>query len=296
MKNEMLYSSYNGDEPYILLKYGKTDHKLAVDIVNGLIGRQFRVSYSGGDTIAVEEANCLAERMLSSELIVFLISAEAQESLAFRNAIHFALSRKKQLFCIYLDDKPLSRGLALQLSGVPSAHLSDDQSADSLCQSIVTEAQFTQHLRGEDARALVDKNRAKKKTLLAIAAALAFLIVAAIGVAAYRIHYENTLPGQIERITQTEYLDLSGEDASLLTLLDGKRVRVLIARDMGLTDVDALRTVRCEELDLSQNPNISTLEPLLENHNLLVVTVSQDMCPAISRIGGRHSFRILIGE
>lgn len=296
MKNEMTYCSYDGNEPYILLKYGESDDKIATDIVNWLIEQQFRVNYSGRDTVAVEEANRLAERMLSAELIVFLISAEALESLAFRNTIHYALSREKKLFCIYLDNIPLSHGLALQLSGVPHAYLSEYISAEELCRSIVTNAPFTQRMRGEDAKVKADNNRSKKITFVVALVAMIALIAAGAGIAGYRTYYENSLPGQLERITETDYLDLSGENAALLEQLEGKAVHVLIARDMGLKDVDALETVRCEVLDLSQNPDINTLEPLLKNSSLQLVTVSQDMCPAIGRISGRHSFRIVIGE
>lgn len=296
MKNEMTYRSYCGEEPYILLKYWESDDKIATDIVNLLIEQQFRVSYSGRDAAAVEEADRLADRMLSAELIVFLISAEALESLAFRNAIHYALSQEKKLFCIYLDDIPLSHGLALQLSGVPGARFGEYNGADELCRSIVTNAPFTQCLRGEDAKVKADNNRSKKITFVVALVAMVALFAAGVGIAGYRTYYENTLPGQLERITETDYLDLSGENAALLEQLEGKTVHVLIARDMGLTDVDALETVRCEVLDLSQNPDVSTLEPLLKNSSLQLVTVSQDMYPAIGRISGRHSFRIVIGE
>lgn len=296
MKNKILYRSYCGDEPYILLKYGEPDEKIAVEIVNRLVKQMFRIHYSGRETIAIEDADRLAERMLSSELVVFLISAEALESLAFRNAVHYALNREKELFCIFLDDKPLAHGLALQLSGVPGVHLSEYKNPEDLCQSIVTGAPFTQRMRGEDAKVKADVNRSKKRMLMAAAGVMALLILVGAGVAAYRVHFENSLPGQIERITEADYLDLSGEDASLLERLDGKIVRVLIAQDMGLKDVEALATVRCEELDLSHNPKIGTLEPLLQNGSLRVVTVSQDMAPAVGMISGRHSFRVLIEE
>ncbi len=296
MKNEIIYRSYSGDEPYIFLKFGEADNKTAFEIVNALIGRQFRISYSGKDTATIEDTDRLAERMLLAELVVFLISAEALESLAFRNAIHYAQSCGKALFCIYLDDKPLLHGFALQLSGVPGVHLSGYQSAGDLCQSIVMDAPFTQQLRGEDAMVKVDINRAKKIGVTAAIIFAVLLVFTGIGVAGYRIHYENTLPGQIERLTQADYLDLSGEDASLLEKLDGKSIRVLIARDMELTDVEALSMVRCQELDLSQNPNINTLEPLLHNGSLQIVRVSQDMAPSIGRISGCHAFRIIIVE
>ncbi len=296
MMSEMMYRAYGGNEPFILLKYGEPDEKLATEIVNRLIERQFRVCYSGMDAVDIAEAEHLATRMLSAKLIIFLISVKATESSAFRSAINFALSRKKELFCILLDDEPLTHGLELQLKRTPKVHLSAYDSEEDLCQNVVTDAPFTQNLRGEDAKVKADQNRTKKKVLLASLIALAFLIIAGIGIAGYRIHYENSLSGQIERITATEYLDLSGEDATLLDQLEGKTVRVLIARNMGLTDVEALSAVQCEELDLSQNPKINTLEPLLSNESLQIVTVSQDMYPAINRISGRHAFRIVIGE
>lgn len=296
MKNEMMYASYCGNEPYILLKYGESNEKIAIDILNRFIERQFRMSYSGRDVIAISDASYLAERMLSSELVVFLISAEALESLAFRNSIHYALSRDKKLFCIYLDDVPLSHGFALQLSGVPNARLSTYDSVKDLCQDVATNILFTQRMRGQDAKVKADSNHKKKITFLVALIAMVLLIAAGIGVAGYRTHYENSLPGQIERITEIDFLDISGEDAALLELLEGKTVRHLVARDMELKDIDALETVRCEEIDLSQNPDINTLEPLLKNSSLQVVKVSQNMYPAIGRISGRHSFRIVIEE
>ena len=103
--------------------------------------------------------------------------------------------------------------------------MSEYQNADDLCQSVVTRASFTQRLRGEDARTPANRDRSKKKTLLAAVVVLALLIVAVIGVASYRVYYDSTLPGQIDRMEQADYLDLSGENASLLKLLDGKSVR-----------------------------------------------------------------------
>ena len=84
------------DTPYILVKYGESDRKAAIAIVNGLIARQFRVSYSDSDTVQIAEAERLAQRMVSSKPVVFLLSAEAQESLTFRNAIHFAQEPEKR--------------------------------------------------------------------------------------------------------------------------------------------------------------------------------------------------------
>ena len=127
-----------------------------------------------------------------------------------------------------------------------------------------------------------------------LASVLVLFIIAGAVIAVHRINYENSLAGQIEKLTETEYLDISNEDASIIELLNSKTIKTLVACDMGLIDISALHYVNCEELDISHNPNINTLEPLLGIEGLKIVKVTQDMYPALRRIGGRHEFKIVI--
>jgi hypothetical protein len=296
MKQRILYQAYCGGEPYIFLRFDRSDENTAALIVNNLIERQFRVFYDRHDGRELPDSEELAVRILSAHLAVFLISEGALASLEFRNSINYALSKKKKIFCIYLDDKKMDYGFDIQLANIPGASLSNYRDAADLCGDIVTTKLFMQTMRGGDAKKPMEHARKKKAAIIAIAAVLVVFIISAFSIAAYRINYENSTAGQIEKITRTDYLDISDEDASLIDLLEGKTIGALKARNMGLENIDALAGVNCEEIDLSQNPHVSTLEPLLKIKNLQVVKITQDMAPAAAQLHGRHSFRIVITE
>ena len=296
MKRHIIYNSYSGNEPYIFLRFDKADRKAASGIVNNLIEKQFRICYDEHDSSNITDSDWLAERIISSDLIIFMISADSLKSLAYRNSINYALSIKKEILCVYLDDGEIDEGTAMQLAHVPSVRLSDYCEANELCDEIVKTDHFTQEMRGEDAKSIIKSTRKKTVAIAALISVLVLFIAAAVTIAIYRINYENSLPGQIEKMTEVEYLDISNEDASMIELLKGKTVKTLVVRNMGLTDISALEYVNCEELDISENPNVNTLEPLLEIKNLKVVKVTQDMYPALTRIGGRYRFKILITE
>ena len=296
MKERILFESYTGSEPYIFLRFDKADGQTASGIVNTLIDKQFRVCYNEYDNKTIEDSEWVAGRMLPSQLVIFLISAGSLKNLAFRNGINYALSKNKKVFCIYLDDEELDDGIAMQLSNVSGAKLSGYQSIGELCEGIMKTDSFIQEMRGDDVKNLIKHDRKKRVAIAAMAVVLVLFFAAAAVITVYRINYENSLAGRIEKMTETDYLDISNEDASTIELLKGKTIKTLVARNMDLTDIEALQYVNCEELDISQNPKVNTLEPLLENGNFKTVTVTQDMYPAIVRVSGRHEFRIIIDD
>ena len=295
MKDRILFQSYGGHEPYIFLRFDKGDRQIASQIVNHLIDRRFRVCYDEHDNSAIADSDRLADRILSAELIVFLMSAGAVKSLAFRNGINYALNKKKKIFCIYLDDEELEPGIKMQLANVPCARVSGYPSIGELCDDIINDC-FVQDMRGEDAKVTIKYNRKKKMAIGLIAAVLVLFLISSTVITVYRINYNNSLPGQIEALTEADHLDISGEDPSILALLKDKTIKMLVARDMGLTDIEAFKYVGCKELDISDNPHVNTLEPLLDSAGLETVTVTQDMYPAIVRVSGRHPFKIIIAR
>ncbi len=294
MKQRILYEAYCGGEPYIFLRFDQSDNADASKILSNLMERQFRVFYNEHDQKTIPGYEELASRILACELAVFLISKKALASLAFRSSINYALSKKKKIFCVYLDDEKMDFGFDIQLANVPGAHLSAYKDADELCGDMVKTGLFLQTMRGEGSKVPVSQTRRKRAAVIAIAAVVAVFVVSASLIGAYRINYENSKAGQLEKITQTDYFDISEEDASLIGLLEGKTIGTLVARDMDLVDIGPLGSINCEVLDISQNPSVNTLEPLLENRHLKTVKVTQDMYPAIVRIAGRHPFQIVV--
>jgi hypothetical protein len=296
VKNNLFYNSYEGNEPYIFLRFDKVDRQSASGIVNLLIEREFRVCYHEHDRRVLADAEGLADRILSSSLAVFLLSKDSLQSLESRNCINFALNRKKQVFCIFLDDEKLEYGFDMQLATVPGIKRIGYENINALCDDMLKTDCFSQELRGEDAKSVRKSNRKRAVVLGVMASILVLFLVSAAAIVMNRMQYENSAAGQVSKLMVTDYLDLSSQDASLVELLRDKTITTLVLRNMGLTDLSALVSVRCEELDLSENPAINTLEPLLDNMHLKTVRVTQDMVPAIIRISGRHPFTIIITE
>ncbi|MCK5128495.1 MAG: toll/interleukin-1 receptor domain-containing protein [Clostridiales bacterium] len=296
MRERILYQPYEGTEPYIFLRYDIADNQAASRIVNNLMDKQFRICYDEYDNNAIPDSDWIADRMISSELTIFLISADAQKSLEFRNCINFALSKNKKIFCVYLDDVKLEDGLDMQLANIPNAKLSSYKDENTLCDYIIKLNCFSQNIRGQDVKIMIKSNRKKKVAVSILASIFALFIVATVIITVYRINYENSFAGKIEKMTDIDYLDISNENTTSIELLKDKTINTLIASNMDLTDIEALKYVNCKELDISENSKINTLEPLLDNPNLETVKVTQDMYPAIIRISGRHQFRLVITD
>ncbi len=296
MKQRILYESYHGSEPYIFLLFDKTDGPAAAGIVNALIDRQFRICYRHYDPKEKTDYEALAGRIFGAQLAVFLISRRAQERLVFRNSINYALSKNKKIFCIYLDDHPIRHGFDIQLANAPGLRASLYPNADALCAAAVQDSLFVQDMRGEDALESLPQGRKKKAAIAAIVAVVAVFAVSAVFISASRAEYMRSKAGKLEQLTQAEYMDISGEKASVAGLLDGKSIGTLVARDMGLESAEPFASFDCADLDISHNPGIPTLEPLLENPSLQTVRVSQDMLAALSRISGQNNFDVVITE
>jgi hypothetical protein len=291
-----LYQSYQGDKPYVFLRYSEYDSKIASDLINHLIDRQFRIYYDIQVKKKITDSEWIATKISQAELMVFLISGQSLESLEFRNSINFAISLKKTIFCLYLNDEKPGYGFDMQLSNVPSAKLSEYANVTELFDSIVKKGLFLQQMRSESAKVPIQNNLRKTTAIAAIITVIAITLILGSSIMVYRIRYENSIEGQLKQLTSTDYLDLSGEKASTIELLKGKTITTLLVRNMGLTELDALVDVNCEQLDLSNNPQVTTLEPLLNNASLKIIKLTQDMYPAVARLNGQYPFKIIITE
>jgi len=291
-----LYQSYLGDKPYIFLRYCEFDSKIASELVNNLIDRQFRLNYDIQVKKKITDSEWIATRIGQAELVIFLISGQSLESLEFRNSINFAISLKKTIFCLYLDDEKPGYGFDMQLSNIPSAKLSEYANVTELFDSIVKNGLFLQQMRSESAKVPIQNNLRKTTAIAAIITVITLTLILGVAIAVYRIRYDNSIEGQLKQLTSTDYLDLSGESSSTIELLKGKTITTLVVRNMGLTELDALAYVDCEQLDLSSNPHVTTLEPLLNNTSLKIIKLSKDMYPAVARLNNQYPFKIIITE
>ena len=121
--------AYNGNEPYIFVSYSHKDGPAVLRIVEALNDNGFRVWYDNGIEAGTEWPEYIAERLMSSQVVIAFMSRNSQESHNCRREIHFAIELKKELLVVYLEDFELSPGMRLQLSALQAmyrAKCSDD--------------------------------------------------------------------------------------------------------------------------------------------------------------------------
>ena len=89
--------------------------------------------------------------------------------------------------------------------------------------------------------------------------------------------YLNSAEYQLRNVDNAEYLDISRFDDSALELLDGKTIGTLYMEGMDAKDIPAISRINVTDVDIAHNPDVASLDPLLECSGIKSVTVSQDM-------------------
>ncbi len=135
-------SAYNGNEPYIFISYAHKDSDKVLPIIRELQSRGYRVWYDAGIEAGTEWPEYIAARLMNSRCVITFISKAAINSSHCRQEITFAVSKKKEMLTVYLDDTPLPPGLELQLGINQAMFYNRSGSAVSLAAQIAKASMF----------------------------------------------------------------------------------------------------------------------------------------------------------
>lgn len=300
MAKPLQFTPYEGNNPYIFSRCAPEDNLTVQIIMKELYERRCRVWHDHTDSGNAKRAQEVAEHIVSAELVVFFVSEKALYSQDFRKNINYALDTKKNMICIYLKPTKLIKGMEMQLANIPSITWSEFKDDDAFIHALYAMQGFTHELRGEDAPPPPDPPRISPIRTVAISL-FALLVIAAVGAGVYGVkHGWFNAPVDpyvaLKELREAEYLDISAFDSGALPYLEGKRFGTLVATDMGLTTIESLALVDCKVLNISHEPDITTLAPLLENSTLTTVKVSEDMMAQVQGIIADAAFEILLVE
>lgn len=106
---------YNGNEPYIFVSYAHKDYFLVEQFLKCFSENKYRFWYDEGIKSGSEWSGFIVERIDKAEAFVVFLSANAIVSENVKDEIHVAVSTKKHVVVIKLDDTVLSGGLLLKL-------------------------------------------------------------------------------------------------------------------------------------------------------------------------------------
>jgi hypothetical protein len=105
----------NENKPYIFISYAHKDSSVVLPIIKSLIAAGFLVWYDEGIEAGTEWPEYVAEKLYKSSVVIAFISKAALESQNCRREINFAISKKKEMLTVFIENLELSLGMEMQL-------------------------------------------------------------------------------------------------------------------------------------------------------------------------------------
>ena len=125
MKNGIPFVPYQGAEDYIFVSYAHKDSAQVFDVIRLLHQQKYRIWYDQGIEIGADWPQVVAEKLLQSALVLIFVSKNALLSQNCQREIHYAVSQKKNMLVVFLDESELPADMAMQLSVVPQLRFTD---------------------------------------------------------------------------------------------------------------------------------------------------------------------------
>jgi len=179
------FSAYHGDLPYVFVSYAHKDSAVAYPDITALHEQGYRVWYDEGIEPGSEWPEDVAKALDGCSLFLLFISPNAVASHNVWNETHFAISRKKPIVAVHIQETEMPRGLELQLGSI-QAILRFRETEEQYKRRLERAFASFQHLRGEalpaaQARPVVPERQRATRWIVLSAAAVAVLALAASG-------------------------------------------------------------------------------------------------------------------
>jgi|GEM_PF-2081315 len=302
MKNNINYQSYEGSNKHILVLADESDAKKMNKMVNKLINNHIRTAFYCLKHKGVLDSEKLVQKIKDANLVIAVISNKATERLLYKNIINYVISNyakadDKKIIYINLDKNNIrisDEGMALQLETYPRFWIGNYDNFGALCDALLHGGKVTQDLAGDDAQVLKKTHKWIRAGIIAFSSAIVIVLFSAGGYFFYHQYYSNTLRGQISVIEHFDVLNLDGQKASFIRLLEDKDIDTLIASNMRLEDISPLEYVNVKNLDISYNPKLDSIEPISNNENIQVLYISQDMLHLFTQTDSRYGFSVVL--
>ena len=277
------YKPYYGPQDFVFIRAHKDDRKDLECLCQKLIEKKIRVFFDCSNSDGSASQEDVAAGILNSSLCVFILSKKAASSLDMRNSINYAMSLKKDTVIIRKDKDDLGYGLDMQLSNIQT--LNENEINDLISNDY-------RSCIGEGQLLSTDDRKQKTRALIAIAFTLVFMIVAGI-ILKNRIDYYNSAQYRLKDIDQSEYLDFTSFKQEDIVYLKDKKIKEISFTDMGLRSIEGIEDVETEQIDISGNPDLKNINPILRSQSIKTVELSQDMI-IVAELLQRSNIEVII--
>ena len=113
-----LLRPYEGTLPYLFVSYAHKDDAAVLEIIRTLQSRGFRVWYDEGIEAGSEWPESIASHLERAQLVLAFLSPAYLRSDNCRKEMHYALTKKKPVINVYLEQTELSPGMEMQIGNL----------------------------------------------------------------------------------------------------------------------------------------------------------------------------------
>ncbi len=113
-----LLRPYEGTLPYLFVSYAHKDDAAVLEIIRTLQSRGFRVWYDEGIEAGSEWPESIASHLERAQLVLAFLSPAYLRSDNCRKEMHYALTKKKPVINVFLEQTELSPGMEMQIGNL----------------------------------------------------------------------------------------------------------------------------------------------------------------------------------
>lgn len=113
-----LLRPYEGTLPYLFVSYAHKNDAAVLEIIGTLQSRGFRVWYDEGIEAGSEWPESIASHLERAQLVLAFLSPAYLQSDNCRKEMHYALTKKKPVINVYLEQTELSPGMEMQIGNL----------------------------------------------------------------------------------------------------------------------------------------------------------------------------------
>ena len=113
-----LLRPYEGTLPYLFVSYAHKNDAAVLEIIRTLQSRGFRVWYDEGIEAGSEWPESIASHLERAQLVLAFLSPAYLRSDNCRKEMHYALTKKKPVINVYLEQTELSPGMEMQIGNL----------------------------------------------------------------------------------------------------------------------------------------------------------------------------------
>lgn len=108
--------AYSGTGDYVFVSYAHSDKQSVYNIIGKLQVNNINIWFDEGIHAGEEWPEVIAQHIVDSDMVLVMLSSNSIQSANVRREVNLAISEKKIVIVVRLDDVPLSPGMKLQFS------------------------------------------------------------------------------------------------------------------------------------------------------------------------------------